>query len=281
AAAFEEGLVKPQEVMNCENGAWRLAGITINDHKREGLITFTQAMEVSSNIALAKVGLRLGKEKLYDYIRSFGFGSRTGSEMPGESPGLLRPVAKWSGTSLPVISFGQEVGVTALQLAAAYSAIANGGLLMEPRIFLEAKDQWGKRRSWEAEGVVRRVVSTETSETLRKILQGAVARGTGKDAFLDGWSVAGKTGTAQKIDPALKMYSPDKFVASFCGFVPVDKPRLTIVVVYDEPKGLSWGGYNAGPVFRNVAWHGMTYLGVPSDVPAKLVERRGKEVQKI
>lgn len=276
AAALEEKLVRPNEIFNCENGSWRHAGITINDHKREGLLTFAQAMEVSSNIALSKTGLRLGKERLYDYIRAFGFGSRTGSEIPGEGAGLLRPVSKWSGTSLPTVSFGQEVGVTALQLACAYSAIANGGLLLEPRIFREAQNQWGERRKWESPSLVRRVVSPATAAALQRILQGVVLRGTGHDAFLEGWSIAGKTGTAQKIDPALRMYSPDKFVASFCGFVPAAKPRLTIVVIYDEPKGVSWGGYNAGPVFRNVAWHAMTYLGVPSDMPTRLAGAKVK-----
>jgi cell division protein FtsI (penicillin-binding protein 3) len=280
AAALEEGRVKFQEVMDCERGSWRYADLTINDHEPEGLLTFAQAMEVSSNIALAKVGIRLGKEKLYDYIRAFGFGSRTGSEIPGESAGLLRPLPKWSGVSLPVISFGQEVGVTVLQLACAYSALANGGTLMEPRLYQEARNQWGEKRRWDSSMPVRRVISPQTAEALKKILEGVVLRGTGHDAFLEGWGVAGKTGTAQKIDPALKRYSPDKFVASFCGFVPTSKPRLTIVVIYDEPKGLAWGGYNAGPVFRNVAWHAMTYLGVPSEAPVQLAGERPRKPQR-
>ena len=274
AAALEEGIVRPQEVFNCERGHWKFLNRTIRDHEPKGLLTFTQCMEDSSNIGLAKVGLRLGKEKFYDYVRAFGFGARTGSEIPGEGPGLLRPPNRWSKTSLPVLSFGQEIGVTALQLVAAYSAVANGGVLLEPRVFREARDASGRTKRWESGTVVRRVVSPETASTLRKILEGVVLRGTGKDARLDGWSAAGKTGTAQKLDPATGTYSEKKYVASFIGFAPVDKPRLTILVVLDEPKGPEWGGYNAGPVFRDIARHALTYLGVPSDRTITVAMRR-------
>lgn len=278
AAAIEQGLVKPTELFNCENGHWKYADMKIHDHEPEGILTFAQVIERSSNIGTAKVGLRLGKIKLYDYIRAFGFGARTGSEIPGESSGLLKPPSRWSGVSVPVISFGQEVGVTALQLACAYSAIANGGLLYEPRIFLGTRNQAGEDRTWEASSLVRRVISPETAASLRKILQGVVDRGTGEPARLEGWSVAGKTGTAQKMDPRTKLYSEDKFIASFCGFVPVKNPKLTIVVIYNEPQGVSYGGYNAGPVFKNVAWHTLTYMGVPPDqtAPVAAVKRAKK-----
>ncbi len=278
AAALEEGTVKPGETFYCENGEWRYRDLTIHDHSREKILTFAQVIERSSNIGTAKVALRLGKEKFYDYVRAFGFGTLTGSEIPGESAGLLKPIPRWSGVSLPITSFGQEVSVTALQLACAYSAIANGGVLLEPRLFVEAVDQIGGRKTWETPTAIRRVISEKTAARLRDILQGVVLRGTGKDALLDGWTVAGKTGTAQKIDPRTRKYSADKFVASFCGFVPAVKPRLTIVVVYDEPQGVSWGGYNAGPVFRNVAWHAMTYLGVSSDKETRLARRKLREV---
>jgi cell division protein FtsI (penicillin-binding protein 3) len=268
AAALEEGAVKPGEVFNCENGHWQYGGRTINDHEPKKLLTFAQGMEFSSNICLAKVGLRLGREKFYDYMRAFGFGARTGSEIPGEGAGLLRPPSKWSATSLPVLSFGQEISVTALQMSAAYSAIADGGLLREPRIFREARDSAGRVRTWTTGDVVRRVVSARTAETLRKILEGAVVRGTGREARLNGWSSAGKTGTAQKLDPATGLYAQNRYVASFIGFAPVDRPRLTIVVIFDEPRGLGWGGYNAGPVFKRIAQYALTYLGVPSDAEA-------------
>ncbi len=280
AAAIEEGLVRPSETFNCENGHWKYADMKIHDHEPEGILTFAQVIERSSNIGTAKVGLRLGKIKLYDYIRAFGFGARTGSEIPGESAGLLRPPSRWSGVSVPVISFGQEVGVTALQLACAYSAIANGGLLFEPRIFLGMRDQKGEERRWEASSLVRRVISPETAASLRKILQGVVDRGTGEPARLEGWSVAGKTGTAQKMDPRTKLYSENKFIASFCGFAPAKNPKLTIVVIYNEPQGVSYGGYNAGPVFKNVAWHALTYMGVPPDQEAPVAARPAKKKNK-
>jgi cell division protein FtsI (penicillin-binding protein 3) len=281
AAALEERVVRPQEVFNCENGRWKFADRTIRDHEPKGLLTFSQCMEDSSNIGLAKVGLRLGKEKFYDYVRAFGFGAKTGSEIPGEGAGLLRPPNKWSGTSLPVMAFGQEVGATALQLAAAYSAVANGGTLMEPRLFAEVKDADGKSRRWASGTAVRRVVSPATAEMLKTILEGVVVRGTGKDARLDGWTAAGKTGTAQKLDPSTGKYSDNKYVASFIGFAPAAKPRLTIVVIVDEPKGLEWGGYNAAPVFKNIAEHALTYLGVPSDQgPAPLAMRPVKAGKK-
>jgi cell division protein FtsI (penicillin-binding protein 3) len=267
-----EGLVRPQETFDCENGAWKHMDITIHDHTREKVLTFAQVMERSSNIGTAKVALKLGREKMYDYVRRFGFGTMSGAEIPGESAGLLKPLSKWSGVTLPVLAFGQEIGVTALQLASAYSALANGGTLYEPRVFREARNQWGETRRW-GDAAVRRVISEKTSAEMRKILEGVVQRGTGRDALLNGWSVAGKTGTAQKIDPRTRRYSPEKFVASFCGFVPAARPRLTIVVVYDEPQGVTYGGYNAGPVFRNVAWHAMTYLGVSSDADTKLAKR--------
>ncbi len=281
AAALEEGAVRPQEVFYCENGKWKFADRTIRDHEPMGTLTFTQCMEDSSNIGLAKVGLRLGKEKFYDYIRAFGFGARTGSEIPGEGAGLLKPPNKWSGVSLPVISFGQEIGVTALQLAAAYSAVANGGTLLEPRIYQEVRDAGGQVRRWRPAAAVRRVVSPATADALRKILEGVVTRGTGQDAALDGWRVAGKTGTAQKLDTATGSYSDSKYVASFIGFVPASRPRLTIVVIIDEPRGPEWGGYNAAPIFKNIAWHALTYLGVPSDAaPVQVAEKPLKSPRK-
>jgi cell division protein FtsI (penicillin-binding protein 3) len=276
AAALDAGLVSPEETFDCENGRWKYLDLTINDHSKEKILTFVQVMERSSNIGFAKVALRLGKTNFYNAIRSFGFGTLSGCELPGESAGLLRSVSRWSGASLPVISFGQEIGVTPIQLAGAYSAIANGGKLLEPRLFREVRNQAGEERTWESPSVVRQVMSPKTAAELIKMLQGVVQRGTGQNALVEGWTAAGKTGTAQKIDPKTRTYSPDKFVASFCGFVPANQPRLTIVVIYDEPQGVSWGGYNAGPVFRNVASHGLSYLGIPPDRDSRLADRRRK-----
>ncbi|MBL0059708.1 MAG: penicillin-binding protein 2 [Elusimicrobia bacterium] len=276
AAALEGQRARPGDLLDCESGHWTVAGAAINDHEPQRVITFARAMEVSSNIGLAKIGLRVGKEKLYDTIRAFGFGARTGFDLPGESAGLLRPPAQWSGVSLPVVSFGQEVGVTALQLASAYSAIANGGLLLEPRLCLDAEWPSGAHPRWPSVSEIRRVISPETAATLTGMLEGVVTRGTGRDAALPGWAVARKTGTAQKIDPRTRAYSADKYVASFCGFVPAGRPRLTIVVIIDEPKGISWGGYNAGPVFKNIAWQALSLLGVPPDVAPQFAEKKTK-----
>jgi cell division protein FtsI (penicillin-binding protein 3) len=265
-AALEEGVSHPNDLFDCEKGEWRYKTVTVNDHEPEGVLTFFRMMEVSSNIGLAKVGLRLGNQKFYDWIRSFGFGSRTGSEIPGESAGLLRAPSEWSGVSLPILSFGQEVGVTALQLACAYSALANGGTLWEPRFVQSIRTSSGSERTRASRVKVRRVMTPETAKIVGEMLEGVVLRGTGQEARLEGWSVAGKTGTAQKIDPKLKTYSPDKNVASFCGYAPAKNPRLTIVVILNEPQGITWGGYNAGPVFKNIAWHSLIHMGVPSDL---------------
>jgi cell division protein FtsI (penicillin-binding protein 3) len=276
AAVLEEEAVRPQETFYCENGAWKYSDVTIHDHTQEKILSFAQVMERSSNIGFAKAVLRLKRDVFFGYVKSFGFGTLTGSEIPGESSGLLNPLSRWSGVTMPMVSFGQEIGVTALQLACAYSAVANGGSLLEPRFVREVRDQHGEVKTWPVRTEVRRVSSPKTAEAIKRMLQGVVSRGTGQAASLDGWTVAGKTGTAQKIDPRTRRYSPDKFVASFCGFVPADKPRLTIVVVYDEPQGISWGGYNAGPVFKNVAWHALSYLGVTPDRDVRLAARRGR-----
>jgi cell division protein FtsI (penicillin-binding protein 3) len=275
AAALEEGRVRPEDFFDCEAGRWRVAGAVIRDHEPQRVISFSRAMEVSSNIGLSKVGLLLGQEKLYDYIRGFGFGTRTGIDVPGEGVGLLRPPREWSGLSLPVLSFGQEIGVTAIQLAAAYSAVANGGVLLEPRLCLDAAWPSGAARSWSSPSAVRRVISPGTAASLARLLRGVVERGTGTAAAVPGWSVAGKTGTAQKTDPATGRYSPTKFVASFCGFAPADRPRFTIVAVLDEPEGPAWGGANAGPVFKNIAWQILSLKGVPPDAPPAFA-RKGK-----
>jgi cell division protein FtsI (penicillin-binding protein 3) len=276
AAALENKVARPTDLLDCESGKWKIADAVINDHEPQKIITFARALEVSSNIGLAKIGLRVGKGKMYDAIRSFGFGARTGFDLPGESVGILRAPSQWSGVTLPIISFGQEVGVTAIQMASAYSAIANGGRLLEPRLCLDADWPTGESPRWPVPSEVRRVISPETAAALTRMMEGVVKRGTGVDAALPGWTVAGKTGTAQKIDPRTRAYSPDKYVASFCGFVPASHPRLTIIVIIDEPKGVSWGGYNAGPVFKNIAWQALSLLGVPPDEPPRLAEGKLK-----
>jgi len=262
AAALEEGIPKPNETFDGEKGHWKLFDATIHDHEPQGLMTFSQVFERSSNIGTAKIALRLGPQKLFRYARAFGFGAFPGSGLPGEARGLLKTPREWSGLSCAMISFGQEVGVTALQIVDAYSAVANGGILMQPQIVKDlAKDSGAAL--WKAEPIpVRRIISEKTALKLRKILTGVVERGTGTLAKVPGFTVAGKTGTAQKIDPATGRYSNAKMTVSFCGFLPVENPRVTIFVVLDEPSGLSWGGTDAAPVFRRIAQKIMPLLNV-------------------
>ncbi|MBI3012794.1 MAG: penicillin-binding protein 2, partial [Elusimicrobia bacterium] len=255
AAALEEKTGSLQDSVDCEGGQWKLGTVTIRDHEPSEVLTFSQVLEKSSNIGTAKIGLKLGRETLYKYIRAFGFGTKTGISLPGESEGLLKMPDKWSGSSQPTIAFGQEIGVTAIQLITAFSAIANDGVLMEPLLIKELVETKGtnlQRNSFPPQ-IVRQVVSPETARTLRQMLTQAVEQGTGTRAKIEGYSVAGKTGTAQKIDPATRKYAADKHIASFCGFLPADKPQLTCLVVLDEPKKDYWGGSTAAPIFSRIA----------------------------
>ncbi|MBI2915840.1 MAG: penicillin-binding protein 2 [Elusimicrobia bacterium] len=255
AAALEEKTGSLQDSVDCEGGQWKLGTVTIRDHEPSEVLTFSQVLEKSSNIGTAKIGLKLGRETLYKYIRAFGFGTKTGISLPGESEGLLKMPDKWSGSSQPTIAFGQEIGVTAIQLINAFSAIANDGVLMEPLLLKELVETKGtnlQRNSFPPQ-IVRQVVSPETARTLRQMLTQAVEQGTGTRAKIEGYSVAGKTGTAQKIDPATRKYAADKHIASFCGFLPADKPQLTCLVVLDEPKKDYWGGSTAAPIFSRIA----------------------------
>jgi len=204
-------------------------------------------MEYSSNIGMAKVGQRLGKEKLFQYIKQFGFDSLTGIDLPGEARGLLRPPDKWSGLSVPIISFGQEIGATAIQVINAYSAVVNGGSLLAPKVVKEIKNSDGAIVYSEEKSVIRRVVKPETAALLRGMLVNVVENGTGVQAKVPGYSVGGKTGTAQKRDPLTGKYSSSKYVASFCGAIPMSNPRLTILVMLDEPQGDYWAASRAAP----------------------------------
>ena len=266
SAALEEKLTSPQEVINCQNGSIVLAGHMIHDHKAFGGLTVERVIADSSDVGTIKLGLRLGKERLYRYIRSFGFGTEAGVELPGEERGLLKPPSRWSGISIGEISMGQEVGVTALQLAAAYSAIANGGILFQPRVvrdvFLEST------HNPPPPTIGRRVVSRETAQLMREMLAEAVESGTGVPARPAGYSAAGKTGTAQKID-ASGTYSKSHYIASFAGFAPVPQPAVTILVIIDSPVGAIYGGEVAAPVFRSIAEQTLGYLSVPQDSPSR------------
>jgi cell division protein FtsI (penicillin-binding protein 3) len=269
AAAFDQGITNPDEVFDCENGATYVAGHKIHDHKRFGMLTVADILALSSDVGAIKIAERLGAPKFYDYIRSFGFGTPTGVDLPGESRGLLRPLVNWSPISIGAISMGQEVGVTPLQLISAVSAIANGGTLYKPHIVAEVRrgETVLPREGLLADSEPRRVIQPETAATLRRLMEGVVLNGTGKLARLDGWTSAGKTGSAQKIDPNTGRYSPTQLIASFTGFAPINNPAVAILVSLDSPIGLHEGGMVAAPVFKRVAEQVLPYLDVSPDVP--------------
>lgn len=264
AAALEEKVVTPSDRYFCENGLYKTASTVIKDHEKEGWLTFAQVIERSSNIGTAKVADKIGKDKLYYYAKLFGFGSLTGIELPGETEGLLRKPTAWSGVSLGRISFGQEIGVTPLQLINAVSAVGNKGMLMQPLIVKVIKNKNNSIVKEFKPQQVRQVISPETAKVLTDILKGVVERGTGVMAQVRGYDICGKTGTAQKIDPLIRKYSPSKYVASFVGYLPADDPEVTILVIFDEPKEVYYGGSVCAPVFANVAKDIMRYLNVPA-----------------
>jgi cell division protein FtsI (penicillin-binding protein 3) len=269
AAAFDQGITNPDEVFDCENGATYVAGHKIHDHKRFGMLTVADILAQSSDVGAIKIAERLGAPKFYDYIHAFGFGTPTGVDLPGESRGLLRPLVNWSPISIGAISMGQEVGVTPLQLISAVSAIANGGTLYKPHIVAEVRrgETVLPREGLLAVSEPRRVIQPETAATLRRLMEGVVLNGTGKLARLDGWTSAGKTGSAQKIDPNTGRYSPTQLIASFTGFAPINNPAVAILVSLDSPVGLHEGGMVAAPVFKRVAEQVLPYLDVSPDVP--------------
>jgi cell division protein FtsI (penicillin-binding protein 3) len=270
AAALEEKVMKPSTMLYGENGRMTIANTVIHDHEKSGWMTFAQVIQKSSNIGAAKTGMALGDQRLYRYLQAFGFGQKTEIDLPGEAGGLVKHPREWGRRSLASISMGQEIGVTPIQMVSAVAALANGGVLMKPYVVSEVRDAQGKSLRQFLPQVKRRVVSPETARTVTSILEGVVTDGTGAKAAIPGFRVAGKTGTAQKIDPRTGAYSTTLFVGSFVGFVPADNPRLAMIVVIDEPQGENWGGTVAAPVFRRVGEQVLNYLGVSSDEPVKL-----------
>jgi cell division protein FtsI (penicillin-binding protein 3) len=269
AAAFDQGITRPDEVFDCENGQVYISNHRIRDHKPFGLLTVSDILAKSSDVGAIKIALRLGAPKFYDYIRAFGFGTTTGVELPYESRGRVARLEDWKPISVGSISMGQEIGVTPLQLISAVSAIANGGLLYKPQIVAELRR--GEKVLPPEEPLAaaepKRAIRPETAATLRQLMEGVVLHGTGPLAHLDGWTSAGKTGTAQKIDPTTGRYSPTQYIASFTGFAPINNPAVTILVSLDSPVGLHEGGDVAAPVFKRIAEQVLAYLDVPRDVP--------------
>jgi cell division protein FtsI (penicillin-binding protein 3) len=270
AAGLEEGVVTPSQMIDCNNGSIEIANVSIREHggHRYGLMSFEDVLAHSSNVGTIKVGLALGQRRFHDYIKRFGFGARTGIPLPGEAPGLVRPTQKWSTLSNASMSIGQEIAVTPLQIVRAVSAVANDGVMMEPRLVDRIVDGDGNVILRPERKPGQRVISQKTAALLNEILKGVVLRGTGGNAALAEHVVAGKTGTAQKAGRG--GYS-DKVVASFVGYVPADRPRLVMLVVIDDPKGAQYGGTVAAPVFREVAEASLRYLGVPPSVPTRSV----------
>jgi cell division protein FtsI (penicillin-binding protein 3) len=270
AAAFDQNLTRPDEVFDCENGSLVVGGRRIHDHKAYGMLTVSEILANSSDVGAMKIALRLGAPKFYDYIRAFGFGTPTGVDLPGESRGLVERLQHWVPSSIGAISMGQEVGVTPLQMVTAVSSVANGGLLYKPHTVQQMMrgEQVLPLDGSSAPAEPRRVIRPETAATLRRLMEGVILHGTGKAARLDGWTAGGKTGTAQKIDPATGRYSRTKVVASFTGFAPINNPAVTILVSLDSPEGLPHGGGDvAAPVFKRIAEQVLPYLDVARDVP--------------
>ncbi|OLC13720.1 MAG: hypothetical protein AUH29_12200 [Candidatus Rokubacteria bacterium 13_1_40CM_69_27] len=263
AAALEEGVVRPSDRVFGENGAITIARTTIHDWKKYGWLTFAEVLQHSSNVGSIKVGLALGGARYHRYMSAFGFGAPTGVGLPGESRGLLRDPQRWSGLSLPTMSIGQEVSVTALQMVAAVGAIANGGTLMQPHLVRAVFDADGREARRFGPVAVRQVISAETVRTLTRLLVGVVDAGTGHNAAIPGYQVAGKTGTAQKLDPATGRYSRAPGVLSFVGFAPADEPRFVMLVMLDEPRNEQWGSEAAAPVFAAIGRAVLRYLDVP------------------
>lgn len=275
SAALEEKVVDPNELIDCEEGVYPLFGTVIHDHEPVGVVPFRQVIAKSSNIGTAKVAQRLGEKRLSSYITAFGFGERLGIDLFGETPGLVRDPGRWSKRSLASVAIGQEIGVTPLQVITAFSAIANGGWVMTPHLVRQVKQidlqqvgGAGRLIKESSPQVRRRAVSEGTAREMVRILEGVVSKsGTGVKATIPGYTVAGKTGTAQKIDPATGRYSAHDFVSSFVGFAPAEDPAVAILVMVDEPEGEAWGGSVAAPVFSAIGREVLHYLKVPPHPP--------------
>ena len=286
ASAFENGVANPSDMVDCQNGSIVVAGRLIHDWHPFGTLSVAQVLEHSSDVGSIKVALRDGAANLYQTARKFGIGELTGVDLPGENRGILRSLEHWTPSSIGSIAIGQEVSVTPVQMTRVISAVANGGLLYRPHVLKSVGNgpANGVERASDTEPAPRRVLDPKIAATMRELMAGVVLEGTGTPAALNGWTDAGKSGTAQKIDPATGRYSPDKYIASFVGFAPVNDPAITILVVLDSPVGAHHGGDVGGPVFRRVAEQVLQYLDTPHDIPvvpaAEMAARR-READKL
>ena len=277
SAALEEKRVSEEDKFFCENGSYKVASHILHDHTSHGWLTFKEVIEESSNIGTTKVAQMLGPDTVYRYVKLFGFGEKSGVDMPGEISGMAKEPRFWSKGSIGAIPIGQEVGVTALQLASAVSVIANGGQLMRPYSAREIRDKYGETIKKFFPLMLHKVISLDTSSRVKEILRGVVENGTGKMAKVPGFSAAGKTGTAQKLEDN-GAYSHNKFVASFIGFAPVEDPVIAVAVVFDEPHPYYYGGVVAAPVFKNVVADSLRYLKAGKNQNESLVLNEYKTI---
>lgn len=261
AAALDQGVTRPDEKIFCENGNYPVGKRVIHDSHPHGTLTFAQVIQQSSNIGCAKIAERLGTERYAQAIAQFGFGKPTNVELPGESPGMVRPASRWGRIHLVTTAFGQGIAVTPLQLTRAFAAIANGGLLLRPRLIRRISDENGEPQFVSEPHVEQRVMAEATARTLTDILVGTVETGTGKAARMPGFAVAGKTGTAQKVEAGGR-YSKRGRMSSFIGYVPAERPRLVILVTLDTPRKATYGGVVAAPTFRRIAEYALDRMGV-------------------
>jgi len=275
SAAFDQHLVKPEDPIDCQHGSIDVFGMRIRDHESLGVISIAEAFAHSSDVAAIKVGMRLGDERLYHYIREYGLGAQTGIELPGETRGLTKPVNRWSKVSIGAISMGQEIGVSPIQVISVISTIANDGVYTPPRIVAGELPPDGTPKPVVFHPAQQhRVVTSMTAAEMKKMMEGVVLFGTARRAILDGYTSAGKTGTAQKVEPGSGAYSKTKYVASFIGFSPVNSPAITIAVILDSPIGLHQGGQVSAPVFKRIAEQVLEYMHVPHDVDVKNPQRQ-------
>jgi len=294
AAAMDANVASPDDMIDCQGGLITLFGSVIHDDKADrgiGTVTVATALARSSDVGVIKLALKLGPDRLYNYIRAFGFGQRSGVELPGETRGLLRPVSRWQPASIGYVAIGQEEAVTPIQLVSMVSTIANGGVYLPPHVLMPepsgsttlnqkaAPPQGSQAPQLSASPVklgeelpdplpdgARRVISTMAAAQMRKMMEGVVLFGTGKSSQLNGYSSGGKTGTAQKIDPATHKYTQSLHIASFAGFAPVNNPVIAVSIILDSPKGAYYGAEVSAPVFAEVAQQVLEYLGVPHDI---------------
>ncbi len=301
SAAIDQHVTKPDDMIDCQGGQITLAGRVIHDDKSDhyGVITVHEALEHSSDVAAVKLALKMGPDNFYKYIRDFGFGSRPGIELPGETRGLLRAPAKWGSSSIGSIAIGQEVGVTPLQLVSMVSTIANGGVYLPPHVLMPPQTNANGQKAAAAQMVpmpfkpggelpdplppgAHRVLSEISAAEMRKMMEGVVLYGTGKAAQLNGYSSGGKTGTAQKVDPVTHLYSKTMHVASFAGIAPVNNPVISVAVIIDTPKGASYyGAAVSAPVFAEVAQQVLEYLGVPHDIDIRAPKAPAKPAKPV